>query len=113
MLDAWIIALKKNGDLASSTINHILHVTRTILAQAVAEHAIRWISRTADQDCLGLLLPGTAAVDGYTAEKAKGNVKSLAGGATMRMEMEAGFLNAAAAAEMEKKIGRVLGSAGG
>jgi hypothetical protein len=36
-LDAWIVALKKNGVLASSTINHILHVTRTILAQAVAD----------------------------------------------------------------------------
>ena len=36
-LDAWIIALKTNGELASSTINHILHVTRMIFAQAVAD----------------------------------------------------------------------------
>ena len=33
-LDAWIVALKKNGVLASSTINHTLHVTRTIVRHA-------------------------------------------------------------------------------
>ena len=32
-----MIALKTNGGLSSSTINHILHVTRMIFAQAVAD----------------------------------------------------------------------------
>ena len=35
---------------------------------------VRWMTRNADQDALGLFLPGTAEADGYTAEKAKGNV---------------------------------------
>ena len=41
------------------------------------DHGVRWICRTPDQDALGLLLPATAEPEGYTAEKAKGNVKVL------------------------------------
>jgi len=36
-LDAWIIQLRKSGELASASINHILQALRTILAQAVSE----------------------------------------------------------------------------
>jgi hypothetical protein len=82
--------------------SYVGHKTDTL------DHGIRWISRTADQDCLGLLLPATAEPDGYLAEKAKGNLKSLGGGGTMRFEMEAGLLDASAAAGMEAAIARVL-----
>lgn len=36
-LDAWIIQLRKSGELAPASINHILQALRTILAQAVSE----------------------------------------------------------------------------
>ena len=61
-------------------------------AAASLDHAIRWISRTPDQDGLGLILPATAEPDGYRAEKAKGNVKVLAAGESVRFQMEAGLL---------------------
>lgn len=68
------------------------------------DHGIRWISRTADQDCFGLCLPATAEPEGYSAEKAKGNVKSLAGGKSVRFEMEAGYLDPDEAGQMAEKI---------
>ena len=49
------------------------------------DHGVRWICRTPDQDALGLILPSTAEPEGYTAEKAKGNIKTLAAGGTMAL----------------------------
>ncbi|HVP19621.1 MAG TPA: DUF4432 family protein [Spirochaetia bacterium] len=72
------------------------------------DHGVRWISRTADQDCLGIVLPATAEPEGYTAEKAKGNVRSLAGGATARFDLEVGLLAPARAKEMETAIEHIL-----
>jgi hypothetical protein len=72
-------------------------------------HGIRWISRTPDQDCFGLCLPATAEPEGYSAEKAKGNLKSLAGGESVRFEMEAGYLDPDEAAAMAKKIATLVG----
>ena len=72
---------------------------------------VRWISRTPDQDCLGIVLPSTSEPEGYTAEKAKGNVPSLAGGSSVRWEMEAGLLVPAEAKAMEAKIEGILAGA--
>ena len=72
------------------------------------DHGVRWISRTPDQDCLGIVLPATAEPEGFTAEKAKGNVRSLAGGAAARFELEAGLLDPEQAKKMEAAIGRIL-----
>ena len=41
---------------------------------------VRWICRTADQDALGMILPATAEPEGYHAEQAKGNIKTLPAG---------------------------------
>ncbi|MGL4651694.1 MAG: DUF4432 family protein, partial [Caldilineaceae bacterium] len=63
------------------------------------DKGVRWISRTPDQDCLGIVLPSTAEPEGYSAEKAKGNVKVLGPGETWVCDMWAGALNAEAAAD--------------
>lgn len=55
---------------------------------------IRWISRTPDQDCLGFAMPATAEPEGYSAEKAKGNIHILAGQSTWRCDMVLGLLTA-------------------
>ena len=68
------------------------------------DHGVRWICRTPDQDALGIVLPATAEPEGYHAEKAKGNIRTLAGGMTLRFEMEMGYLPAAEAAQMEKRV---------
>ncbi len=75
------------------------------------DHAVRWISRTPDQDCLGIVLPGTAESEGYTAEKAKGNIKTLGAGATWGCEMWAGVLAPAQAQGMEQQIARTTAAA--
>ena len=68
----------------------------------------RWIWRTPDQDALGLVLPATAEPEGYSAEKAKGNIRTLGPGQTWCCHMVVGALSADEAREMEAKIARVM-----
>ena len=70
---------------------------------------VRWICRTPDQDALGFILPATAEPEGYSAEKAKGNVKVLGPGETWLCEYEMGVLSADEAAQMERSINTMMG----
>lgn len=72
------------------------------------DHGVRWISRTADQDCLGIILPATAEPEGYTAEKAKGNVKVLPPGGEFHFDLEVGALTPDEANAMEEKINQIV-----
>jgi hypothetical protein len=72
------------------------------------DKGIRWISRTPDQQALGLLLPATAEPEGYLAEKAKGNLKGRPPGGTFRCELEMGALAPAEAEYMEAEIARIV-----
>jgi hypothetical protein len=73
---------------------------------------VRWTTRTGDQDAIGIVLPATAEPDGYTAEKAKGNVLTLAPGAEWRCTMEFGALDADGANAMGKRIEAVRAAGG-
>jgi hypothetical protein len=68
------------------------------------DHGVRWICRTPDQDALGMIEAATAEPEGYTAEKAKGNIKVIKPKGTWRCEMEMGTINAKEAAKVEKVI---------
>jgi hypothetical protein len=70
---------------------------------------VRWICRTADQDALGLILPATAEPEGYTAEKAKGNVRELGPGETWRCDFEMGALSVEEAQSVENLIQQIKG----
>ncbi len=72
------------------------------------DHGVRWICRTPDQDALGLILPATAEPEGYTAEKAKGNVKVLGPGAVWKCAFEIGVLTKEEAEETEREIGGLV-----
>jgi hypothetical protein len=72
------------------------------------DHGVRWISRTADQDCLGINLPATAEPEGYHVEKAKGNIRTLDAGQSARFDMEAGYLSAAETSQFESSIRSIL-----
>ncbi|MCL2707596.1 MAG: DUF4432 family protein [Defluviitaleaceae bacterium] len=72
---------------------------------------VRWISRTPDQDALGLVLPANAGKEGYLREKALGSVKTLGPGKTARFCMRAGVLNESEAREMKQKIDKIAGRA--
>ncbi len=69
---------------------------------------VRWICRTPDQDAAGISLPATAEPEGYTAEKAKGYVKELAGGAEWRCEYVMGALGADEAERMAERIDAIV-----
>lgn len=65
---------------------------------------VRWISRTPDGDALGMTDPATAEPEGYTAERAKGNIKTLAPGDVWEMSVEMGVLDTTETREMERHI---------
>lgn len=71
---------------------------------AQAPMCIRWICRTPDQDAIGMAFPSTSEVEGHAAEKAKGQVPSLDGGKSWRIDMRMGLLTAS---ETRSMIGAI------
>mgnify|MGYP000513038758 CR=1 FL=1 len=69
---------------------------------------VRWICITPDQQALGLVLPATAEPEGYTAEKAKGNIKIIHGGERVKLEMLIGTLSPDEAKNMKQKILKII-----
>lgn len=60
-------------------------------------HTLRWLVRDGDQDALGLALPATAGVQGFTRESEKGRVRRLARGESFCSTIEFGALTGAEA----------------
>lgn len=96
----WAHTLQIHPDGSADFISH---------RPAELDHGVRWISRTADQDAIGLILPATAEPEGYSAEKAKGNLKIIPPGGEFHFDLEVGALTPAQTAEMETRINRILG----
>jgi hypothetical protein len=95
----WAHSMQVHPDGSADFISH---------RPAQLAHGVRWISRTADQDCLGIVLPATAEPEGYSAEKAKGNLIELAGKAEWSCHMEVGALAPTESALMAEQIGQIL-----
>jgi hypothetical protein len=95
----WAHSMQLHPDGSADFISH---------RPAELDHAVRWISRTADQEALGLILPATAEPEGYTAEKAKGNIKVLPAGGQFQFELEIGALTPAEAKQMAEKIAQIV-----
>jgi hypothetical protein len=66
--------------------------------------AVRWISRQGDQEALGLVLPATAGVDGYLAEKGKGRLVTVGAGKSWSCRYRCGTLDAPAAQSLARRI---------
>lgn len=56
-------------------------------------HAARWILHNTDQQVAAFVLPATCEPEGYRAELAKGNVRSLAAGASAGFSVRTGYLS--------------------
>ena len=97
--DGWAHTMQVHPDGSADYIRH---------QPAQLDKGVRWICRTPDQDALGMCLPSTAEPEGLSAEKAKGNVKSLGGGETWRCQFECGVLTEGEARKMEKEIGEIV-----
>ncbi len=91
----WAHSMQIHPDGAADFISH---------RPSQLDHGVRWISRTPDQDAMSIVSPATAEPEGYTAEKAKGNVKTLPGGAEWRCDMELGALTADEARAMAETV---------
>jgi len=96
--DGWAHTLQVHPDGSADYIRH---------RPDQLDHGVRWICRTPDQDALGLLLPATAEPEGFHAEKAKGNVKTLAAGQVWRCEYVMGTLTASEAAQVQELIQKI------
>jgi len=60
----------------------------------IMPHTIRWVLANSDQRVAAFAMPGTCEPEGYTAEKRKGNVRSLAGGAKASFVTHVGYVDA-------------------
>jgi hypothetical protein len=97
--DGWSHSMQVHPDGSADYVRH---------RPDQLDKAVRWLSRTADQDALGLVLPATAEPEGYLAERAKGNIKILPPKATFTFDMEMGVLAPPDAASVAGKISRIL-----
>lgn len=95
----WAHSLHLHPDGAADFISH---------RPAELEHGVRWISRTPDQDCLGLVLPATAGPEGYTVEKSKGRLKTIPAGGQFHCQLEVGALRPAEVKPMRQQIEAIL-----
>jgi len=97
--EGWAHSLQVHPDGASDYVAH---------RPDELDKGVRWISRTKDQDALGIVLPATAEPEGYTAEKAKGNIKRLGAEESFSAHMRAGALTSSETKDMVGKIESVL-----
>jgi hypothetical protein len=95
----WAHTLQQYPDGSADYIRH---------RPSQLDKGVRWICRTPDQDALGMVLPATAEPEGFSAERAKGNIKTLGAGETFRCEMKMGVLDQTAAADLAEKITDML-----
>ena len=65
---------------------------------------VRWISRTLDEDSMGMILPSTSEHLGYKNAKEKGQVKILGPMEKVEFFIEAGWLSKNEADEVKEKI---------
>ena len=97
--EGWAHTMQVHPD---GTADYIRHKPNQL------DKGVRWICRTPDQDALGMVLPATAEPEGYHAEKAKGNLKTLAGGGSFSCEMEVGVLSVEEAEAVAIKVDQLL-----
>lgn len=93
--DGWAHALQV---LPDGSADYVAHRPEQL------PKGMRWISRTPDQDALGFCMPATAEPEGYTAEKAKGNLRLVPPGENFHCDLLFGTLAAADAAAIAARI---------
>lgn len=96
--DGWAHSMQVHPDGSADYVRH---------RPDQLEKGVRWISRTPDQDALGLVLPATAEPEGYLAEKAKGNIKTVPPRGAFCCNMTIGTLTPQEVEHMEKRIARI------
>ena len=70
---------------------------------------VRWVSRTGNEDSMGMVLPATAEPNGYLYAKEHGQIKTLGGNETLEFTIETGYLERKEADEIKAKIATIKG----
>lgn len=70
----------------------------------IMPHTIRWVLSNSDQRVAAFAMPATCEPEGYTAEKRKGHVRALAGGASALFTTHVGYVDAKHAESAAKAI---------
>ena len=68
------------------------------------DHTVRWILKHDDQKVNGMALPATCDPEGYTAEKKKGNVRTIPALGTVSFSVRTGCMDAADTKKMDAAI---------
>jgi hypothetical protein len=82
--DGWAHTLQRHPD---GNADYVCHRPSELTK------GVRWICRTPDKQALGLILPATAEPEGYSAEKQKGNLVSLAAKSQFHCSLGIGALD--------------------
>lgn len=75
---------------------------------AELDHCVRWISKTLDQEGVGLALPATCEPEGYHAESEKGNIKTIAAKGLFTANLQVGYLDSDSAAKKNAEIEQLM-----
>ena len=70
----------------------------------IMNKTIRWVLANSDQRVAAFAMPATCEPEGYTAEKRKGNVRQLAGGASVRFATQVSYVDKANAAAKRAEV---------
>lgn len=71
-------------------------------------NGVRWISRTKNEDAMGMVLPATAEHIGYEHAKKTGQLKVLGPNENLEFYMEAGYIEKETAQKYKAKIEQII-----
>ncbi len=96
--DGWRHVQQRRPD---GTGDFVSHLPREL------PYAVRWLTRTPDQDALGLILPATGSPDGRAAAKRNGQFALIEPGGSFRAEMRFGALDTQGVADLERTMAAI------
>lgn len=70
-------------------------------------YGVRWISRTENEDSMGMVLPATGEHLGYANAKEKGQIKILGPNEKLEFFIEAGYIDKKCADKVKEKIEKI------
>ena len=74
----------------------------------VLSNGVRWISRTNNEQSMGMVLPATAEHIGYENAKNNGQLKVIEANGKVEFYMEAGYVERECADKVKEKIEKIL-----
>ena len=74
----------------------------------ILTNGVRWISRTNNEDAMGMVLPATGEHIGYANAKEKGQIQVLEANGKLSFTIETGYIGKQEAAQIQTKIAEIL-----